>query len=49
MRIRLLGTHDWVWSDTEGFPFTQAAVVSCMDGFPPLDTWHAVVAAVGTH
>ena len=44
--MRLLGTCGWFWSGTEAFPFPQAAVVSCMDGFPPLDTSHAIMAAV---
>ena len=29
-----------------GLSFPQAAVVSCADGFPPLDTSHAIMAAV---
>ena len=44
--MRLLGTCGWFWSGTEAFPFPQAAVVSCMDGFPPLDTSRAIMAAV---
>lgn len=47
--IRLLGTHDWVsgrhWS-LSSYPGSNSLLY---DGFPPLNTWPAVMGVVGTH